>query len=139
MSESTHTRNRSADSRGWRRLSRRNFMQRLAASATVLAGSSLLEACSLPAAAPATALATLPQAKPTIAPAAASSAAVLEALKKRKSASAFQPQPLPKEKLLDLLWAARGINRPDSGKGSGYGIYERCAGAFALCRGLCQV
>jgi len=41
---------------------------------------------------------------------------VFEALKKRKSASAFQPQPLPKEKLLDLLWAAWGINRPDSGK-----------------------
>jgi nitroreductase len=55
-------------------------------------------------------------AKPTTAPAAASSAAVLEALKKRKSTSAFQPQPLPKEKLLDLLWAAWGINRPDSGK-----------------------
>jgi len=43
-------------------------------------------------------------------------AALLEALKNRKSATAFQPQPLSKEKLLDLLWAAWGINRPDSGK-----------------------
>jgi len=110
MSESTHTRNRCAGSRGGRRLSRRIFMQGLAASATALAGSSLLEACSP------TAPAALPLAKPTTAPAAASSATVLEALKKRKSTNAFQPQPLPKDKLLDLLWAAWGINRPDSGK-----------------------
>jgi len=116
MSESTHTRNRSAGSRGGRRLSRRIFMQGLAASATALAGSSLLEACSPPPAAPTTAPAALPLAKPTTAPAAASSATVLEALKKRKSTNAFQTQPLPKEKLLDLLWAAWGINRPDSGK-----------------------
>jgi SagB-type dehydrogenase family enzyme len=39
-----------------------------------------------------------------------------EAFKNRKSANAFQSQPLPKEKLTDLLWAAWGINRPDSGK-----------------------
>ncbi len=40
----------------------------------------------------------------------------MEALKKRKSASGFLPQPLPREKLLELLWAAWGINRSDSGK-----------------------
>jgi nitroreductase len=40
---------------------------------------------------------------------------VFEALKNRKSTNAFQPQPLSKEKLLELLWAAWGINRPDSG------------------------
>jgi nitroreductase len=112
MSESTHTRNRSA---GRRRLSRRTFMS-LAASATALAGSSLLEACSPPPAAPATAPAVLSLAEPTTAPAAASFATVLDALKKRKSTSAFQTQPLPRDKLLDLLWAAWGINRPDSGK-----------------------
>jgi nitroreductase len=116
MSESTHTRNRSAGSRGRRRLSRRIFLQSLAASATALAGSSLLEACSPPPAAPTTAPAALPLAKPTTAPAAASAAIMSEALKNRKSTDAFQPQPLPKEKLLDLLWAAWGINRPDSGK-----------------------
>lgn len=43
-------------------------------------------------------------------------ATVSEALKNRKSINAFQSQPLSKEKLLDLLWAAWGINRPDSGK-----------------------
>jgi nitroreductase len=43
-------------------------------------------------------------------------ATLSEALRNRKSASAFQPQALSKEKLLDLLWAAWGINRPDSGK-----------------------
>jgi len=128
MSESTRTRNRSVGSRGGRRLSRRIFLQSLAASATALAGSSLLEACSppaaapttaptaLPPAAPTTAPTALPLAKPATAPAAASSATVSEALKNRKSTNAFQSQPLPKEKLLDLLWAAWGINRPDSGK-----------------------
>lgn len=43
-------------------------------------------------------------------------ATVSETFKNRKSTNAFQPQPLSKEKLLDLLWAAWGINRPDSGK-----------------------
>ena len=117
MSESTHTRNRTAGSGGGRRrLSRRTFLQNLAASATALAGSSLLEACSPSPAAPATAPAALPSAEPPRAPAAASSVTVWEALKKRRSATGFQTQPLPKEKLLDLLWAAWGINRPDSGK-----------------------
>jgi nitroreductase len=41
---------------------------------------------------------------------------VSEALKNRKSTNGFQPQPLPNEKLSALLWAAWGINRPDSGK-----------------------
>ncbi len=41
---------------------------------------------------------------------------VMEALKNRKSATGFQSQSLPREKLLELLWAAWGINRPDSGK-----------------------
>jgi nitroreductase len=43
-------------------------------------------------------------------------ATVSEAFKNRKSTNAFQPQPPPRDKLLDLLWAAWGINRPDSGK-----------------------
>ena len=116
MSKSTRTRNRSAGSRGGQRLSRRSFLQNLAVSATALAGSCLLEACSPPSAAPTTAPTALPLAKPTTAPAASGSPTVWEVLKKRKSANAFQPQPLPKEKLLDLLWAAWGINRPDSGK-----------------------
>jgi nitroreductase len=34
----------------------------------------------------------------------------------RRSASGFQPQPVPQKLLLDLLWAAWGVNRPDSGK-----------------------
>jgi nitroreductase len=41
---------------------------------------------------------------------------VSEALRNRKSTNGFQPQPLTNEKLLDVLWAAWGINRPDSGK-----------------------
>ena len=41
---------------------------------------------------------------------------VWEALRNRKSTNGFQPQPLTDEKLLSVLWAAWGINRPDSGK-----------------------
>ena len=41
---------------------------------------------------------------------------VSEALRNRKSTNGFQPQPLTNEKLLSVLWAAWGINRPDSGK-----------------------
>lgn len=117
MSESKHVRNRSTGSLDRRRISRRSFLRNLSVfSLMALAGSSLLEACSPPLAAPTTAPTALPPAKPTTAPAAASPASVLEALKNRKSTNAFQPQPLSKEKLLDLLWAAWGINRPDSGK-----------------------
>ena len=39
-----------------------------------------------------------------------------EALRHRKSINGFQQRPLSSERLLDLLWAAWGINRPDSGK-----------------------
>lgn len=55
-------------------------------------------------------------AKPAAAPTTAGSMSLLEALKKRKSATAFRPQELPRAKLLELLWAAWGINRTDSGK-----------------------
>ncbi len=95
-----------------RRISRRAFLRRMTGfSVAALAGASLLEACSPPPATPTPA----PTAPPSVKPSPAS-ATLSDALKKRKSATAFQPQPLPKEKLLDLLWAAWGINRPDSGK-----------------------
>ncbi len=41
---------------------------------------------------------------------------VWEALQNRKSTNAFQSKPLPAGLLLNLLWAAFGINRPASGK-----------------------
>jgi SagB-type dehydrogenase family enzyme len=41
---------------------------------------------------------------------------LMEALKERKSSRAFSPRKLPLQVLSDLLWAAFGINRPDSGK-----------------------
>jgi len=40
----------------------------------------------------------------------------MKALRERKSATGFQPQALPADLLLTLLWAAWGINRPESGK-----------------------
>jgi nitroreductase len=46
----------------------------------------------------------------------AESVSLIEALRNRKSTNAFQTEPVPKDKLLDLLWAAWGINRPASGK-----------------------
>ena len=41
---------------------------------------------------------------------------LLTALKARQSQRAFKAQPLPPQLLSDLLWAAAGINRADSGK-----------------------
>ena len=41
---------------------------------------------------------------------------LLQALKERQTTRAFSPQKLPPQLLADLLWAANGINRPDSGK-----------------------
>jgi SagB-type dehydrogenase family enzyme len=40
---------------------------------------------------------------------------LMKALKERKSTRAFRPQELPLEVLSNLLWAANGINRPESG------------------------
>jgi SagB-type dehydrogenase family enzyme len=117
MSESERVPNRSEGSPDGQRISRRLFVRNMTVvSAAVLAGSSLLEGCSPSTAAQSTAPTALPPANPTTAPAAASSATLSEALKNRRSANAFRSDPLPKEKLLDLLWAAWGINRPDSGK-----------------------
>ena len=41
---------------------------------------------------------------------------LMQALKLRHSAREFSPQMLPEQTLSDLLWAAFGINRPESGK-----------------------
>jgi nitroreductase len=41
---------------------------------------------------------------------------LMQALKLRATSRAFAPDPLPKQTLSNLLWAAWGINRPDSGK-----------------------
>ena len=40
---------------------------------------------------------------------------LMAALKDRQSSRAFSAQPLPLQVVSDLLWAAYGINRPDSG------------------------
>ena len=44
------------------------------------------------------------------------SSPLLQTLKERKSTKAFDTRPIPRETLSTLLWAAFGINRPDSGK-----------------------
>ena len=41
---------------------------------------------------------------------------LMEALKARKTSRSFSPKKLPDQVLSDLLWAAWGVNRPDSGK-----------------------
>lgn len=40
---------------------------------------------------------------------------LIEALRLRRSIRAYAPRPLPPQVVSDLLWAAFGINRPDSG------------------------
>jgi nitroreductase len=39
----------------------------------------------------------------------------MQALKARRSSREFRPEPLPVQMLSNLLWAAFGINRPESG------------------------
>jgi len=41
---------------------------------------------------------------------------LMQALKLRQSSRSFDSKPLPRQELSNLLWAADGINRPDSGK-----------------------
>jgi SagB-type dehydrogenase family enzyme len=41
---------------------------------------------------------------------------LMQALKERKSTRSFSPEKLPMQTLGNLLWAAFGINRPDSGQ-----------------------
>lgn len=41
---------------------------------------------------------------------------LMQALKSRQSGREFSPKPLPLQVLSDLLWAAQGVNRPESGK-----------------------
>ncbi len=41
---------------------------------------------------------------------------LMDCLKNRQSQREFKPDPLPPQVLSDLLWAAYGINRPESGK-----------------------
>ena len=41
---------------------------------------------------------------------------LMEALKERKSSREFSPKELPAQVLSNMLWAAFGINRPETGK-----------------------
>jgi SagB-type dehydrogenase family enzyme len=41
---------------------------------------------------------------------------LMQALKERKSSRAFSSKELPLQVISDMLWAANGINRPDSGR-----------------------
>lgn len=110
MPKSRHVDSGSIDGLGVQYTSRRKFLGSVSLfSLMALAGSTLLGACTRP-------LLTPPTTESSTMPPAVSPATVLEALKNRKSTNAFQTQPLTKEKLLELLWAAWGINRPDSGK-----------------------
>lgn len=41
---------------------------------------------------------------------------LMQALKERKTSRAFSAEPLPLQELSNLLWAAYGVNRPESGR-----------------------
>ena len=43
-------------------------------------------------------------------------ATMMQAFAQRKSTREFSPRMLSKQDLSDLLWAANGVNRPESGK-----------------------
>ncbi len=117
MLDSQSARNHSRTGLTVQGISRRVFLKDLSLfSLMALASTSLLQACKPPPAKSSTMPADLPTEKIAITPTAGSPTTLMEALRNRKSATAFQTQPLSKEMLLDLLWAAWGINRPDSGK-----------------------
>lgn len=122
MSLSKNSNNPFPDSLNLRCVSRRIFLGKLSVfSLMAILGSTLLQACNTKTTAISPASPAAPAepttAKPaSVSPTPANQANILEAFKNRKSATAFQTQPLPGEKLLELLWAAWGINRPDSGK-----------------------
>jgi nitroreductase len=121
---------------GRRRTNRRRFLRDTTLlSVTALAGAGLLGACrpeeepTAPQAAVSAAPTTPPRPTPTAAPsaappptsattasAAADASSLMAAFRGRKSAAGFQSQPLPADLLLNLLWAAWGVNRPESGK-----------------------
>ncbi len=48
-------------------------------------------------------------------PSTGGSGSLMWALKNRKSIRSFSSKPLPRQMMSDLLWAAFGVNRPDSG------------------------
>jgi len=131
MSKSKCARNRSADCPYGRCVSRRRFLRSVTfLSATALGGSILLGACSPaqatptatpaprdPTRAPPTPAPTpAPPEQSTAAPASAGADTLMEAFQNRRSANGFATQALPPQTLLELLWAAWGINRPESGK-----------------------
>jgi nitroreductase len=107
----------SAASSNEKGVSRRIFLRDVSLfSLAAFAGSGLLQACKSQPAPQDTTAGAIQTEKPSVVPTSESQITVMEALKNRKSASSFQTQPLPQELLLELLWAAWGINRPDSGK-----------------------
>jgi nitroreductase len=119
MSRSAFNHNQSTEGSNLRSISRKAFLKDISLfSLTAIVASSLLKGCGYPTAAPALVppAPDLPQVKPNVAPAITNQLTVMEALRNRKSTTAFQAQPLPKDRLQELLWAAWGINRPDSGK-----------------------
>ncbi|MEO8007690.1 MAG: SagB/ThcOx family dehydrogenase [Betaproteobacteria bacterium] len=56
-----------------------------------------------------------PQSIPLPPPQTGQATTLMQALKHRRSTREFAPKPLPRDTLSTLLWAAFGINRPDSG------------------------
>jgi len=51
-----------------------------------------------------------------LAPQTAGGKALMQALSQRRSMREFSPKELPLQVISDMLWAANGINRPDSGR-----------------------
>jgi nitroreductase len=108
---------RAEGSQSGKGITRRGFLRGLSLiSLLSLAGPGLMQACKLPVDNATTAPAASPLDKTASTPGTTGQATLTEALKNRKSAGSFQTNPIPREMLLELLWAAWGINRPDSGK-----------------------
>lgn len=86
-------------------LTRRRFI-RATAVLSAAAGAGTLAGCVPP----------TPTARPAASTEPSGLDVLLKTLRDRRSAASFRAGDLPRERLMSLLWAAWGVNRPDSGK-----------------------
>ena len=95
-----------------KKISRREFLKVSATTGAILASGNTL----LPIIIPNTASANEPKPIQLLHPTMGSSNPLIQLLEKRSSSREFSPEKLPLAIISSMLWAAFGINRPDSGK-----------------------
>jgi len=104
-----------------KKISRREFLKVSATTGAILASGNTL----LPIIIPNTASANEPKSIQLLHPTMGSSNPLIQLLEKRSSSREFSPEKLPLAIISSMLWAAFGINRPDSGKRTAPSAHNR--------------